>query len=184
MSPHLPVAPPRHLPVVVLGLMGAGKTSLARTLAARWSRPLSDSDADIECATGASAAELVLASGADALHDLETAHLLGALATRPPAVVSAAASVVDRSDCLQALQHAYVVWLDLAPEALARRFSTGAHRPRYGPDPAVVLHHQRERRRDAFTSVADLTIRDDTLPIARLADHVETALLEGVFPAC
>ena len=184
MSPRLPVSPPRHLPVVVLGLMGAGKTSLARTLAARWSRPLSDSDADIESATGASAAELVLASGADALHDLETAHLLSALATRPAAVVSAAASVVDRSNCLQGLQHAFVVWLDLSPEALARRFATGAHRPRYGPDPAVVLYQQRKRRHDAFTSVADLTLRDDTLPTARLADHVETALLEGVFLAC
>jgi shikimate kinase len=168
--------PPPDLPVVVLGLMGAGKTSLGRALAARWPRPLRDSDTDIEHASGRSAAELARADGRDVLHDLEAAHLLTALVTRPAAVVSAAASVVDRGDCLRALQHAFVIWLDLSPDVLARRFTSGAHRPRYGPDPALVLREQRARRGDAFASVADLTIRDDTLPIALLAHEVETRI--------
>jgi len=135
VTPRAPGAPPPDLPVVVLGLMGAGKSSLGRALAARWSRPLSDSDAHIEHEHGRRAAEIARADGAGALHDLEAAHLRTALAGRPAAVVSAAASVVDRSDCLRALGDAFVVWLDLPPHVLARRFATGAHRPRYGPDP-------------------------------------------------
>jgi shikimate kinase len=161
------------LSVVVLGLMGAGKSSLGRALAARWSRSLSDSDTHIEHAHGRSAAEIAQAEGVGALHDLEAAHLLTALATRPSHVVSAAASVVDRSDCLSALGGEFVVWLDLRPDVLARRFATGAHRPRYGPDSRVVLAEQRERRAEAFAAVADLTIRDDTLPISLLAEEVE-----------
>jgi shikimate kinase len=176
MTPRSPGAPPPELPVVVLGLMGAGKSSLGRALAARWSRPLSDSDTHIEHAHGRRAAEIAQAHGARALHDLEAAHLLTALAGRPAHVVSAAASVVDRSDCLRALGDAFVVWLDLPPDVLARRFATGAHRPRYGPDPAIVLAKQREQRAEAFASVADLTIRDDTRATRVLAEHVETAI--------
>jgi lactate dehydrogenase-like 2-hydroxyacid dehydrogenase/shikimate kinase len=171
-----PGAPPPDLPVVVVGLMGAGKTSLGAALAARWTRPFSDSDAQIERSSGHSAAQTAQADGPDILHELEAAHLLTALAARPAAVISAAASVVDRRDCRHALRNAFVVWLDLPPDALARRFATGAHRPRYGPDPALFLRAQRDRRSAAFASVADLTIRDDTLPLAQLADAVETRI--------
>jgi shikimate kinase len=176
VTPRAPEAPPRDLPVVVLGLMGAGKSSLGRALAARWSRPFSDSDAHIERAHARSAAEIAQADGVAALHALEAAHLLTALATQPAHVVSAAASVADRSDCLRALRDAFVVWLDLPPDVLARRFATGAHRPHYGPDPAVVLAAQRERRAAAFDAVADLTIRHDALPIPLLAEQVESGL--------
>jgi shikimate kinase len=176
MTPRVLATPPPDLPVVVLGLMGAGKSSLGRALAARWSRPFSDSDAHIERAHTRSAAEIAQADGVAALHALEAAHLLTALATQPAHVVSAAASVADRSDCLRALRDAFVVWLDLPPDVLARRFATGAHRPRYGPDPTLVLADQRARRAEAFASVASLTIRDDTRAIPILAEHVETAI--------
>lgn len=60
-------APTRH--VAVLGLMGAGKTTVAHALGALLGRPVSDSDAAIEEATGATVRELRDRLGVDAMHD-------------------------------------------------------------------------------------------------------------------
>jgi shikimate kinase len=83
--------------------MGAGKTTLAEALARRWVRPLRDSDADLLCEHGRSAAQLAAELGADSLHGLEATHLLRALADRPAPVIAAAASVVDRAECRRAV---------------------------------------------------------------------------------
>ncbi len=77
----------RH--VVIIGLMGAGKTSVGRRLAERLGRTWRDSDADIEAATGATVRELRDREGVDAMHARESAQLLDALATTEPSVISA-----------------------------------------------------------------------------------------------
>src|SRR5437868_9719650 len=88
--------------VVLLGLMGSGKTTIGRALAAHLGWSVSDSDEYIQRATGQTARQLLAAAGVDALHRLEAQHLLDALATAGPAVVCAAASVVDDEACRRA----------------------------------------------------------------------------------
>jgi chloramphenicol 3-O-phosphotransferase len=75
-SPHSDCSPCPGRAVVVVGLMGAGKTTLAEALARRWARPLCDSDADLLAEHGRNAAQLAAELGADGLHDLEAAHLV------------------------------------------------------------------------------------------------------------
>lgn len=118
-------------PVVVVGLMGSGKTSVARRLAEALGRPLRDSDADLTDRYGASAADQYVAAGTAALHAREASQLQEALASRPPPVVAAAASVIDDPGCRVALADAYVVWLDAPPRVLAGRIGDDDHRPRY-----------------------------------------------------
>ena len=72
----------RH--IVLVGLMGSGKTTIARRLAKQLGWPLRDSDADIRAAHGLTARALAERDGIDALHDLERDHLLEALARRGP----------------------------------------------------------------------------------------------------
>ena len=144
-------------PVVVLGLMGAGKTTVARLIAQHLGRPLRDSDADIEAATGHTAA--TLAAGPDGrrrLHDLEAEHVLSALA-EGPVVIAAAASVVERPVVRTALAAARVLWLDAPPEVLAARMTSSTHRPDYG-EPLEVVQALDRRRRPLFTAVADVVI--------------------------
>lgn len=176
-------------PIAVLGLMGAGKTSVASLLAKRWARPLRDSDTDLEARFGRTAAVLAAELGKGGLHDLEAEHLLLALAERPVPLIATAASTVDRQDCRQALGGALVVWLDGTPAALAARHTLGGHRPLYGDDVLEMLIEMDARRRPLFEEVADVRVILDSPadPLkdrgkARLAVRTATVLARVVEP--
>ena len=143
-------------PIVLLGLMGTGKTSVGALVAERLGWPLRDSDVDLLAARGHTAAELNALHGADYLHDLEARHLLDGLRTQ--SVICAAASVVERAECREALAGAYVVCLDAPVDVLAARFHSAPHRPRFAPDITAMLTEQDARRRALFAAVADLVI--------------------------
>ena len=149
------MTPPRHL--VIVGLMGSGKTTVARRLAKALGWPLRDSDADLMAEHGLTVRALAERDGVEAMHGLERDHLLEALDRRGPSVIAAAASCLDEPSCLDALRRPdiRVVWLTGSPEVLAGRRKAGDHRPDFGPDLAEVIREQLERRRTAFESVAD-----------------------------
>ena len=65
--------------IVLVGLMGSGKSTVAAALAAALGVPLRDSDADIERDTGLTGRDIAARDGIDALHALEARHLLDAL---------------------------------------------------------------------------------------------------------
>jgi len=174
-------------PIAVLGLMGAGKTSLATLLAARWGRPLRDSDADLEARFGRTAAVLAAELGKDGLHDLEAEHLRLALDERPAPVIAAAASTVDRDECRRALTDALVIWLDGSPQILAARHAAGGHRPLYGADVLDMLLDMDALRRPLFDEVADVRVIIESTPDpdkargkARLAVLAGTALSRAI----
>lgn len=157
-------------PVVVLGLMAAGKTTLATALATHLGAPLRDSDADLERTGGRTAAEVAAEDGAAALHALELAHLHGALRPRPgedPPVVAAAASVGDRADLAARTRGALVVWVRGAAALLADRLDAADHRPDLG-DPRTVLAEQAGRRDPRFAAAADVVVEADAPTDAQL----------------
>lgn len=156
-------------PVVVLGLMGAGKSTVAGLMAGELGWAVRDSDRDLEAALGHTAAQLQQAEGTEALHALESRHLLDSLAARPPAVIAAAASTVEVPGCRTALGSAFVVWLDADPVVLAARFDAGPHRPHYGVDQLVVLRAQDRARRPLFEAVADLRLDSGAMQPGPLA---------------
>jgi shikimate kinase len=82
----------RH--VVLIGLMGTGKTSVGTRLASDFIASFSTNDVLLERRTGATAASLRRDRGEAALHELEAEVLVSCLAERPVAVIAAAASTV------------------------------------------------------------------------------------------
>jgi shikimate kinase len=166
----------RH--IVLVGLMGSGKTAVGELVAARLGWPLRDSDAEIEARTGRTVRELDETVGTDAMHALEAEALLGALASPDPAVILAAASVADDEACLGALRDPslLVAWLRISPATAAARFASRGHRPRFGDDPATFLAEQAARRDPRFRSVATLELVADDAPPQDLADRVLATL--------
>jgi shikimate kinase len=168
---------PRH--VVVVGLMGSGKTVVGRRLAARLRRPWRDSDREIEAATGLTVRELRDRDGVDAMHALEARHLIDALAELPPSVISAAASTVDVPECRAAMTApgVAVVWLRAEPATLAQRFSArDRHRPEFGDSPEVFLAEQAARRHPLFASLNPIVVDVDRIRPGEAAERAMEAL--------
>ena len=117
--------------IVIVGLMGIGKSTLANGLAEALKLPQADSDRDIEVLTGMHAAEYAAANGVPALHRLETAVLLGRLAAPEPTVISAAASTIEHDECRAALnRRAQVLWIDLDIDTMRSESSALRRRTR------------------------------------------------------
>ena len=112
----------RH--VVLLGVMGAGKTSIGRLVAERLGRPLVDGDDRLAERTGGrTAADVAERDGLDALHGIESDIALEALASGDPAVIGPAASVCESAVVRDHLVDHVVVWLTGPVELLAARQS-------------------------------------------------------------
>jgi shikimate kinase len=155
--------------LVLVGMMGVGKTTTGRALAARLAWPLRDSDVDLRTRTGLSGAEIAARYGVDHLHRLEEKVLLEALQIDGPAIITAAGSVVASAACRRAMRgRSVVVWLD-APVAdmLARIAANDHRRPLSRTDLVELL----ARRRIYLTEVADLRV-DARGSTAELVDQV------------
>lgn len=170
----------RDRAVVVLGLMGSGKSTVASDLARALDRPLRDSDTDLLREHGIDTATLADRDGVDALHRWEAEHLLAGVAERPAVVVAAAASTVEVPRCRAALADAFVLWLDAPPEVLAERFGADDYRPRFGSDPLELLRRQDPVRRPLFTQVADVVL-DASAPVEEVLARARAAV--GLDPA-
>jgi shikimate kinase len=159
--------------VVMVGLMGSGKSTVGAALAAALDVPLRDSDVDIERDTGLTAREIAARDGIDALHAMEAGHLLGALDEAGTTVITAAASTLDDPDCRAALQDPrhVVVWLRADPAVIAARLRPDDHRPDLGSDLADVIVRQVVRRTSALQADADITL-DATQPPATLVEAI------------
>ena len=159
--------------IVIVGAMGSGKTTLARALAGKLQRPLFDSDRSIEERTGRRGREIAEGDGVEALHRLEKEVLLEPLDGPNPAVVAAAASVIEDSAVRDALQGAFCVWVTADPEILAERAARGEHRRSVGRSEHL------ERRDPLFRQVADLVVDTGVLSEREALDMVLRAMGEG-----
>lgn len=137
--------------------MGVGKTTLACRLGERLGRPVRDSDGDLQALFGRSGRIIAAEDGVDALHDLEAAVLLGALAQRAPAVIAAAGWVVEDARCRAALaRRATVLVLDIAtPELLARLAEAEVAENHRRAMAVSEVERVAERRKPLYRTVAD-----------------------------
>ena len=161
--------------LVLVGMMGSGKTTVGRQLAARLGWAFCDSDAMVESSTGSTVAELFAARGEDGFRAEESRVLAEALTGAGPVVVSAAGGAVLAPENRALLTSHTVVWLRADPATLAARVGDGEGRPLLEADPAGTLVGLDAVRRPLYEEVADVVVDVDALDPATVVDRVLAA---------
>ena len=155
----------RHL--VLIGMMGVGKSSVGRRLALRLGRQFHDTDKMVEDEAGCTVAEIFAAEGEAAFRALETAAVRRALESDPYAVIAfGGGAVLDGANASLARRLSLVVWLQAPARELARRVSAsmrrsgGTARPllAQGRSPEQVLDELARQREDAYRSAAHVLV--------------------------
>ncbi len=155
-------SPPR---ILLVGMMGSGKSTVGRLLAEHLGWAYCDSDTDVEAATGCTVPEIFEREGEPAFRRAEAEVLARACRLDAPVVVSAAGgSVLDPDNRRRLTQSGTVVWLRARPETNARRVGDGAGRPLLGDDPPEAMARLYAERAPLYGEVADLVIDVDDLP--------------------
>ena len=162
----------KHL--VLVGMMGAGKSSVGRVLARKLDRPLLDSDELIEQRTGRTVREIWMTDGEAEFRELETKTLVDALNDDEPSVVAAAGGVVLSAANRIALAEsdAHVVWLLANVDVLIDRVKNGAHRPLLDADPDAMLRAMHRDRDELYRDVADAIVSVDNRSVHDVAQAV------------
>jgi shikimate kinase len=159
--------------ILLVGMMGAGKTTTGQLVAHRLGWGYRDSDADVESVTGHTVPELFARNGEAAFRAAEADVLAAACADATPSVVSVAGGAVLSPDNRRLIAASgTVVWLRARSETLAARVGDGTGRPLLGDDPAEAMVRLNAVRAPLYAEVADLVIDVDDLPAEEVARRI------------
>jgi shikimate kinase len=158
--------------LVLVGLPGVGKTTLARAIGEQWGCAVLDTDDVIAESAGVSAAQYLRDVGEAAFRQREIEALR--LALESDAIVATGAGVVTTSPARELLQHEITLWLDCDDETLVSRVSDG-DRPLLGDDHQHALEVLRSQREDWYRSSARLRVDASGSP-----DEVRQRVLEEI----
>jgi len=172
----------RHL--ACIGLMGSGKSTIGRLVAARLGWPFVDVDDVIEASTGSTVSQLWEQGGEDAYRPLERAVVVDVLgAFRRSVLATPGGVVLDRtaSDAVEA-PDVVAVYLRAEPSTLAERIArdSGHDRPLVGDRPCEVMRAMFEARDDSYEDLADHVVQVDDLTADQAATAVHHVLIGSV----
>jgi shikimate kinase len=164
--------------IVLVGLMGAGKTKIGRRLAARLDLPFFDSDEEIEAAAGESIEEIFANRGEAVFRDGER-RVIARLLTGPTHVLATGGGAfMDPQTRRIIAERGVSVWLRAELDVLLARVSRRTNRPLLKtPDPRAVLAELIERRYPIYAE-ADVTIDSGDSPPEATASRAIASLLK------
>ncbi len=153
--------------VVLIGMMGAGKSTVGLALSHATGWPYVDNDEVVAQLTGMPTRDLLQQRGEAAMREAEFAAVDKVLADPGPVIAGAAAGVVLNVELCERLHAgAFVVYLRARVETLVARV-TGTYRPWLGADPAAAIRTLYEGREPLYEKLAHLVVDvDDTTPDA------------------
>ncbi len=163
--------------VVLIGLMGSGKSTVGARVAALLDRRFIDVDVVIVERTGLTVRQLWERGGEATYRPLERDIVVHTLSEDGPDVLAAPAGAVLEPLVQKALQaaDALTVWLRADAETLASRVAVSDHRPLLGPNPGQALQAMADDRSELYARLADVVLDVEASSADELAEQVVAA---------
>jgi shikimate kinase len=173
-SPSLP-RPDR--PLVLVGLMGVGKSTVGRRLAARLHLPFVDADTEIEQAAGLSIPEIFERFGEKEFRDGERRVIARLIDGRPKVIATGGGAFMQQETRELILERALAIWLDADLDVLAERVGRrdGTRPLLRDRDPRQVLGELAAIRNPIY-ALAPVHVRSEPLPHDATVDTILKAL--------
>jgi shikimate kinase len=162
--------------VALVGMMGAGKSSVGRRLAARLDVPFRDADSEIETAAGCSVSEIFERYGEPAFRDGERRVIARLLAEAPHVLATGGGAFMDVKTREAIRAHAVSIWIKAPVEILLQRVKRRDNRPLLKTgDPRATLERLLKEREPIYAE-ADLTIESEDGPHSQAVEQIVSVL--------
>jgi len=162
--------------VVLVGMMGSGKSSIGRRLAARLAVPFVDADAEIEAAAGMTIAEIFDKHGEPYFRAGEARVIARLLEHGPQVLATGGGAFMNRDTRTLIRAKAVSVWLKAELEVLMKRIKRRGDRPLLkNDDPAATLTALIAQRYPVYAE-ADVTVHSRDVPHETIVDEIVAAL--------
>ena len=170
--------------IVMIGMMGAGKSSIGKRLAARLGIPFADADAAIEEAAGMSIADMFVAHGEPSFRSGETRVIARLLENGPQVLATGGGAFVNPETRARIQEKGISVWLKADMEVLLRRVKRRDNRPLLkNDDPETTLTNLLAAR-EPYYSQANLTVVSRDVPHEIIVEEIVTLLWGKLGIAC
>ncbi len=174
----------RHERIFLVGLMGAGKTSVGKMLARRLNRQFLDSDTEIERLTGVSIPVIFEIEGEAGFREREE-KMIAELTNRPGIVLATGGgAVISAANRGLLKSRGLVIYLRAIPEDLWRRTRRDRNRPLLQTaDPLARLRELHQQRDPLYREVADLVVDTGAQSVSALTTRIQHNLELADAPA-
>lgn len=161
--------------VVLVGPMGAGKSTVGALLASRWGLSARDTDADVEARTGRTISDIFVESGEAHFRDLERTAVAEALAGHDGVLALGGGAVLDPAT-RELLAGESVVFLRVGLSDAVKRVGLGTSRPLLLGNVRSRIKALLDERTPVYESVATLVVETDGRSPDEVADEIVAAL--------
>jgi shikimate kinase len=162
--------------IVLIGLMGAGKSSVGRRLAHRLSIPFVDADAEIEMAAGKTINEIFADHGEAYFREGERKVIARLLEGGPQVLATGGGAFMNAETRKTIADHGLSVWLKADLPLLMKRVRRRTNRPLLKTDEPETIMRTLMAERYPVYSTADITVESRDVPHTRIVAEVIRAL--------
>jgi len=166
--------------IFLVGLMGAGKTSVGRMLAKRMGMAFYDTDVEVESATGVKIPVIFDIEGESGFRAREEKMIEKLTAMRGIVLATGGGAVISPANRDRLKRHGLVIYLRAAPEDLWRRTRRDRNRPLLQtPNPLEKLRELHAQRDPLYAEVAELIVDTGAQSVGTLTSQIQKLLADA-----
>jgi shikimate kinase len=170
--------------IVLVGMMGAGKSSIGRRVALRLGIPFIDADAEIEKAAGMSISDIFAIRGEAEFRAGETRVIARLLESGPQVLATGGGAFVNPETRAAVAAKGISIWLKAEFDVLLKRIRRRHDRPLLKTDDPGATLRKLMQERDPTYALADLTVQSRDVLHDRIVDEIVGALAGRLGAAC